>query len=126
MKKYTGGCQCGNIRYTLKGKPTNPHFCHCHMCQRFSGAPVVAWVDLPLSSLSYKGNKPVLYRSSKKAQRGFFPKCHSQLFALDDGSDMVCMTIATMDKPNLIKPEYDSFKESSPSWMKSIWRKGRI
>ncbi|MBI3335522.1 MAG: GFA family protein [Candidatus Portnoybacteria bacterium] len=117
MKKYTGRCQCGYIKFTLTGEPNDPHLCYCHMCQRLSGAPVVAWVNFPLSSLTYEGAKPALYRSSKKTQRGFCPKCGSSLFALDDGDKYICMTVTTLDDKNSIVPKFESFKESSPPWM---------
>lgn len=118
MKKYTGGCQCGYIRYSVSGEPTDPHLCHCHMCQRLSGAPLVAWVSFPLDSLEYEGTKPALYRSSKKTQRGFCPKCGSSLFALDDGDKSICLTVTTLDHPESIEPKFESYKESSPLWMR--------
>src|SRR5262245_37364257 len=33
-----GGCQCGAVRYRLKGSPLTVYNCHCKDCQRFSGA----------------------------------------------------------------------------------------
>ena len=44
MDAITGGCLCGSLRYAVAAAPTNPHFCTCRQCQRWSGAPVVAWV----------------------------------------------------------------------------------
>lgn len=41
---YEGGCRCGAIRYRITGEPLSAGFCHCRMCQRAAGAPVVAWV----------------------------------------------------------------------------------
>lgn len=32
-----GGCQCGALRYLLKGAPLGVYACHCKDCQRFSG-----------------------------------------------------------------------------------------
>ena len=39
---HVGGCLCGTIRYRLMSEPVDPGYCHCRMCQRFSGAPVMA------------------------------------------------------------------------------------
>jgi hypothetical protein len=33
-----GGCQCGAVRYRLKGKPLDLVVCHCTECQRQSGS----------------------------------------------------------------------------------------
>ncbi len=35
--EYTGGCQCGAVRYRVEGKLSFPHICHCRMCQKASG-----------------------------------------------------------------------------------------
>ena len=113
---------CGAVRYTLTGEPTNPHLCHCKMCQKWSGAPVVGWVDFPRESITYTKAKPALYRSSKKSQRGFCATCGGTLFALDDGSDLIAMTTASLDQPGRLKPEYESYKTNAISWMKKLMK----
>ncbi len=55
MVRFTGGCLCGQIRYTLAASPEFPHFCTCHMCQKWTGAPVVAWADFPLAWTDWPG-----------------------------------------------------------------------
>jgi hypothetical protein len=37
-----GGCLCGGIRYQISGEPRSADYCHCRMCRRTAGAPVVA------------------------------------------------------------------------------------
>ncbi len=122
MAEHTGGCLCGNIRYTTSGNATFPHFCSCKMCQQWSGAPVVAWVDFPRESVIWDGpgGEPALFRSSNFAQRGFCPKCGGTLCALDDDSDMSCMTIATLDDPDSIVPTSQSFPDAAPKWLHTL------
>ena len=38
----TGGCLCGEIRYRVTEPVLDTNFCHCRMCQKFSGAPFTA------------------------------------------------------------------------------------
>ena len=38
MTKWTGGCQCGQLRYELKNEPLGAYCCHCTQCQRQSGS----------------------------------------------------------------------------------------
>ncbi|MBW4471197.1 MAG: GFA family protein [Stenomitos rutilans HA7619-LM2] len=88
------------------------------MCQRSAGAPVVAWANVPIASLTYEGAEPALYRSSESTQRGFCPKCGSSLLVVDDGSEIIDITLATLDHPEEVTPAYDSNLESSPPWMR--------
>lgn len=121
MKRYQGQCFCGFIRYSTTAKPSAPHLCHCHMCQRLSGAPVVNWVTFSLSSFKFEGAEPKFHRSSKSSQRGFCPECGSQVCAIDDGDNKIYITVTTLDdKENeCFTPTSESFKGSSPSWMSS-------
>lgn len=117
MKKYTGQCLCGKIKFNLSGNPIDPHLCYCKMCQSWAGAPVVAWVSFSLSSLKYQSGKPTLYHSSKNTTRGFCSTCGSTLFALDDDSREICMTICNLKDKNLLIPKSESFKKTAPKWL---------
>ena len=33
----TGGCQCGGVRYRLKGEPYKSGLCHCTDCRQVTG-----------------------------------------------------------------------------------------
>lgn len=118
--QYSGGCLCGQTTFIARGKPSNPHLCSCTMCQRSSGAPTVAWVDFPLDSFAWNGTrKPGLYQSSQNTQRCFCSNCGGLLGALNTGSSTVCITIASLNNPNLIVPgAQHSYKESAPIWWK--------
>ena len=46
VMQLEGGCLCGDIRYKVSGelsKDERPSLCHCRICQRAAGAPVVGW-----------------------------------------------------------------------------------
>lgn len=38
MTTYTGGCQCGAIRFRVSGDIKDLSICHCRMCQKAFGA----------------------------------------------------------------------------------------
>lgn len=38
MTTYTGGCQCGAIRFRATGDLKDSSICHCRMCQKAFGA----------------------------------------------------------------------------------------
>lgn len=116
--EYKGGCLCKKTTFTARGAPINPHLCSCTMCQKSSGALTVAWVEFPLTTFQWTGeNKPGFYQSSEKTQRCFCQKCGGLLGTLNDGYPNVCITIASLDNPELIRPDKQhSYKESAPCW----------
>jgi hypothetical protein len=119
VKEWVGGCLCEYIAYQAQGEPNFPHLCSCTICRKWSGAITVAWVEFPNQDFSWvgPGGKPNFYRSSEKVERGFCPKCGSALCAIDDGSDQIGITIASLNTPDLIIPtSHHSFKKSAPAW----------
>lgn len=114
-----GKCLCGSITYFFAAEPIWPHYCCCDDCQRWSGAPTVAWVDFPQSSFSL--NDPngwlKIYRSSSASQRAFCSQCGSSLFAIDDDGKNMSVTIVTLDRPNLHRPETVSYVTFAPRWL---------
>jgi hypothetical protein len=117
---FTGGCLCGRVRYRADAAATNPHFCSCRQCQRWSGAPAVAWIDVPLASVRFDGpgGEPEWFRSSPRARRAFCPACGSTLAAQDDGAALIALTMGTLDDPELAVPRRQSFPRSAPSWLR--------
>ena len=55
MSTITGGCLCGQVRYTLTGEPIHSYVCHCRDCQRATAAPLAAGIAFPASSVSLQG-----------------------------------------------------------------------
>ena len=59
-----GGCLCGAVRYRVEGPPLHAGYCHCRMCQRAAGAPVVAWGAWPADRFAWLQGKPGRFASS--------------------------------------------------------------
>ncbi len=118
-EKLTGGCLCGAVRYEVTAPLQGAEYCHCRMCQKASGAPVATWTWVPLENFSYSKGEPVAYQSSRKSIRFFCGTCGSQLTAraAEAPTEMV-ISLATLDNPEVIKPEYHIWTSSQSSWFK--------
>ena len=75
----TGGCLCGEIRYRVTEPALDTNFCHCRMCQKFSGAPFTTGSTYPTSAVQFTKGEPRYYKSSPFAERGFCANCGSSL-----------------------------------------------
>lgn len=79
----TGHCLCGAIRITIPvagaSAQTHVDVCHCDICRRWSGGPMMA-IDGG-KQVQFEGEENIaVYASSEWADRGFCNKCGSNLF----------------------------------------------
>lgn len=113
-----GGCYCGAVRYRIEGAPLASGYCHCRMCQRVVGAPVVAWGIWTSDRLSWLRGKPATFRSSAHAERMFCPTCGTSLAARSFGQPpIVDVSLATLDDPAAIPPQEHVWTSSRVPWL---------
>jgi hypothetical protein len=110
-----GGCLCGAVRYRISAAPRNSDFCHCRMCRRAAGAPVVARLTVSDAAFAWTRGNPAVYRSSAEAKRLFCPVCGTQL-ALRDEPDHLDVTLASLDDPEAVRPSYHIWTASRIAW----------
>ena len=76
---WTGGCQCGAVRYRLDAEPVGSNVCHCRMCQKAGGGPFMAFAGVKLAELVWTRGAPKVFASSDIAKRGFCADCGTPL-----------------------------------------------
>jgi len=115
----TGGCLCGEIRYETTGEPFHLTNCHCSMCRRASGAPIVAWFSVPREELRWVQGAPKRYRSSTQATRSFCARCGTALtYEADAYPDEIDITTCSLDDPELVPPTDHTRTSSRLRWVK--------
>ena len=118
MTIHEGGCLCGQVRLRVSAAPLQSGYCHCRMCQRNSGAPVVAWVTFPAASFSWTHGAPASYRSSARAMREFCRDCGSYMvFRSENSPDEVSVNTASFDDPAAFPPAMHIYTESRVPWL---------
>ena len=112
-----GGCLCGGVRYRISAAPSHADYCHCRMCQRANGAPVVAWLTVARAAFAWARGEPAVYRSSDEAERLFCPTCGDQLAfrALAEPAHLD-VTLASLDDPEAVRPSYHIWTSSQIGW----------
>ncbi|HTV71600.1 MAG TPA: GFA family protein, partial [Rhizobiaceae bacterium] len=99
---YSGGCQCGNVRFRVEGALGDASVCHCRMCQKASGNFYLPLVSVRGAKLTWTRGEPKRFRSSNYGWRGFCGDCGTPLFY--EAPDGIALAIATFDEPEEIAP----------------------
>jgi hypothetical protein len=112
-----GGCLCGSVRYRISAAPSHADYCHCRMCQRANGAPVVAWLTVARAAFAWARGEPAVYRSSAEAERLFCRACGTQLAfrALAEPAHLD-VTLASLDDPEAARPIHHIWTSSRIGW----------
>jgi len=117
--EYPGGCLCGALRYRACGEVIDVGYCHCRICQRSSGAPVLAWASFRSEGFSYTKGSPAIYRSSEQASREFCSVCGTQIVFREDGKSRADVNVASLDRPQQLMPRYHIWTESRIDWFET-------
>ncbi len=102
--RLTGGCQCGAVRYALHEPPTNPHICHCRMCQKAFGSFFAPFCCVPPDKFEITRGEITVFRSSDPSERGFCRNCGTPLTIRDLDGGPVYIAIGSLDEPAKVVP----------------------
>ncbi|WP_430512759.1 GFA family protein [Pannonibacter phragmitetus] len=99
----SGGCQCGAVRFRVRGQLGHASVCHCRMCQKAFGgfyAPLVSVREA--DSVEWTRGDRAIFRSSNLVSRGFCSACGTPLTY--EAPDGMAIAIAAFDDPSGIVP----------------------
>ncbi len=99
---YSGGCQCGAVRFHIEGALGEASVCHCRMCQKASGNFMLPLVSVREARLSWIRKEPKRFQSSNHVRRGFCAECGTPLTY--EAPDGMAVAIAAFDHPDKIAP----------------------
>lgn len=99
---WTGGCQCGAIRYCVDGQLSNASICHCRMCQKASGNLFGAFAATPLEAFRWTRGAPAMFKTSEAAERGFCAACGTNLYFKYTDKPRISVAIGSLDTPRAL------------------------
>jgi hypothetical protein len=101
---YSGGCQCGAVRYALFAEPSNPNVCHCRMCQKAFGNYFAPLAGVARGDFAWVKGRPGIFRSSQAVERGFCAACGTPLSFRYLDRDRISISLGSLDDPRAIAP----------------------
>lgn len=115
VSEQKGKCLCGSVSVTAIPKSMNIGACHCAMCQKWGGGPLL--VVECLSGTSFDGEDNIsVYDSSEWAERGFCRKCGTHLFYRLKEGDLYAIPVGLFDKSDDWKFSEQIFIDHKPSF----------
>jgi len=121
-QSFTGGCACGAVRYELASVPYDAGWCHCRICQLNSGSPAMAFASVPADDyVVVSGEEKVKrFKSSGFGHRLFCGECGTPLLMrVDHQPETVDFSIATLDDPDAVEPQFHIFHSSRIAWFET-------
>ena len=99
MTEYTGGCQCGAVRFRVECDPSQAIVCNCSRCQRL-GAVLTFAPQSAFHLLAGDGATTEYLFNRMAIQHRFCATCGIQSFSFADGPDgtpMVAINVNCLD-----------------------------
>lgn len=121
--RLEGGCDCGQVRYALRGPPLIVHCCHCRWCQRESGSAFAINAMIETDRLQLLGYGPEYVETPTASGEGQLvarcPDCRIALWSHYPGAGprVAFVRVGTLDDPDRLPPDIHIFTASKQPWV---------
>jgi hypothetical protein len=109
MRAVSGGCLCGDIRFTARGEPLRVGICHCLDCRKHHGAVFHA------SAIYAEGSVTVVGGTNVFRGRHFCPRCGSSVYSVT--GDEIELHLGALDAANVFVPSYELWASRRERWL---------
>jgi hypothetical protein len=118
--RASGGCNCGAVRYVLRAAPLTAYICHCHLCQKRTGAAFSFSLVVPADAVEVvKGEAQVRERIGSDGEASFSaacPSCHSRLWVERRNWGTRNLRAGTLDETTELRPAAQMWTASAQRW----------
>ena len=121
--RRTGGCLCGDVRYSAPAHAMQTAVCHCRNCQKQAGTAFSIIVVHRRDDVMFQGS-PSVYEdhgdSGQPVWRHFCGRCGSPLYsdtpaARDQG--VIYLKAGTLDDVSDLAPSVHVWTQSKQPWL---------
>ena len=93
-----GRCECGGVRYEIRGDARPVVVCHCGRCRRTHG-DAAGYTSCAESELALLESGTLRWYVADERRRGFCTRCGGSLFWQADGDRQISIAAGTLDQP---------------------------
>jgi hypothetical protein len=123
----SGGCQCGAVRYEVRGRPIRTYACHCSICQKQSGSAFGLSAQFPAGSFSLtQGRLENFVRPGRGRNiRCYFcsscgTRVYHQMFTDEGDLPRFSLKPGTLDDRSRFRPDCHLWVENAQPWV-TFW-----
>ena len=117
----TGGCLCGDIRYSLSEDPVTVYACHCTDCQTETGSAFYLSVVVKADALEYTKGKPSAYEVRLEDGRSkgayYCERCKSRVGGAGSVPGIASVDGGSLDDTSWLVPAGHIWTRSAQSWI---------
>ena len=116
-----GGCLCGDVTYRYEASDASAALhCHCRDCQRVTGSGKATIIMFPESAIEITGSFKqygCLGSDGSHVNRGFCPRCGSQMFThIDEMPGLMFIKAGTMDDSSWVNVSLNCWVSTASPW----------
>ena len=110
-----GSCLCGAVILSTNSMSNRLGACHCNMCRKWGGGPLLV-VNCE-SDVSFSGEENIeVYQSSELAERGFCNQCGSHLFYRFKQNNQYFIPVGLFDNCEGLVFDHQVFIDEKPEY----------
>ena len=115
---YSGGCQCGIVRYVLDGEITRLNVCHCRDCQKQSGSAFGMSLVIPDETFRLTSGELKMFEvvadSGRQKTCAFCGNCGVRIY--NETSALKSIKPGTLDDTSWLTPDAHYWTRSKQQW----------
>ena len=122
MKRISGSCGCGSIKFELNVDPLNVVNCHCNMCRSHNGASFSTYGIFSIDALEITmGSELISTYVANGGEKHFCKKCGTPLFNMHEKYPGVRMIyLGALNSTENTIPKINVWTESRLPWVNSL------
>lgn len=119
---YTGGCQCGRIRYEIRAEPLTLYVCHCKDCQKQSSSAFGMSMPVSREAVVIMQGQPKAWSRTGDSGREvvclFCEDCGTRLFHNPARNPQITnLKPGTLDDTSWVQPVAHQWTKSAQAWV---------
>jgi hypothetical protein len=119
--KITGGCLCGDLRYSAAAPPKHMGLCYCADCRKASGSGFIPFMIFDAAALTISGRWTVhrmTHADGREAVRNSCVVCGGLVFGGPLGeTNSHTIYAGSLDDPDMFKPTIAIYTRDAPAWV---------